>query len=85
MLTNLITADYCDPNLCPSGRIHIACNHTGTFNVSCPPDRALVNFSDAEVLLILDTHNSLRNKIASGNESGFNSAAKMSKLVKSKI
>jgi hypothetical protein len=42
----------------------------------------MVTISNYEIEQILDLHNTLRNKIASGSEKGFKSAAKMPMLVR---
>ncbi|KAG5683171.1 hypothetical protein PVAND_012468 [Polypedilum vanderplanki] len=69
--------NYCDPNLCPKGTNHIACNNVGNFYATCPSDRTMIAFSNADIQLILDTHNTLRNRIAIGGEPGFKSASRM--------
>lgn len=76
--------DYCDLNLCSNGLKHIACNHSGSFAPTCPADKTMINFSNYEIQQILDIHNTMRNKIASGGESkgGFKPASKMSMMVK---
>lgn len=73
--------DWCDPKLCPAGINHIACNNSGNFSSSCPPDRTLVPLLDDDIKLILDTHNGLRNKIANGSQPGFLPAKRMATMV----
>jgi hypothetical protein len=72
--------EYCDKSLCPKGN-HIACGHIGAFSPSCPPDRRMVALRSADRNLILDVHNSQRNRIAGGGEFGFESAANMNEIV----
>jgi hypothetical protein len=73
--------NYCEPSLCQTGAKHIGCNHAGRFDAACPADSALIAFANAEIQQILDTHNTLRNRIAVGAEVGFKSASKMIMLV----
>ena len=82
--TTLKVTDYCNPNLCSAGRTHIACGNSGDFSLSCPADRQLVNFTQNDIQVILNAHNTLRNKIASGAQPGFNQAARMATMVKLK-
>ena len=56
------SSKYC--NLCVN---HIACGNSGNFASTCPADRKLVVLSESDMNNILKAHNSLRNKIASGN------------------
>jgi hypothetical protein len=44
----------------------------------------MVALSNEDMALILDLHNTLRNRIASGSENRFKSAAKMSVMVRKK-
>lgn len=83
LIKSAFAVDYCDPNLCSNGLKHIACNNSGNFAPTCPADKTLVNFSNYEIQQILDIHNTMRNKIASGGESskGFKPASKMSLMV----
>jgi hypothetical protein len=74
--------DYCDSKLCPGGAKHIACGNSGNFASSCPPDRQLVSLSKSDIQLFLKSHNKLRNKIASGQEAGFNPAVRMATMVR---
>ena len=59
---------FCDPSLCRSGNQHVACGHSGDFHESCPPDRHMVPLSATEIQLVLNTHNTVRNRIAGGEE-----------------
>lgn len=76
LLASVAAVDYCA--LCAD---HIACNNAGLWKAICPPDAVLADFSVAMKTAIVDKHNELRNKVASGGEPGFNTAAKMNKLV----
>lgn len=84
VLFGLVSCDkdkFCDPSLCRSGNQHIACGHSGDFHEACPEDRHIVDLSKKEIELILDTHNNVRNKIANGDEPGFNPAERMATMV----
>lgn len=78
--TTVKVTDYCNPTLCPAGSTHIACRNSGVFSPSCPADRQLVNLLQSDIQLILNVHNTFRNKIASGAEPGFNKAARMATM-----
>lgn len=81
-LTGLtLSADYCDPLLCQTGRLHIGCNATDTFGDACPPNTVVVPVDDKLRDMILDLHNSLRSELASGKMEGFESAERMAVLV----
>lgn len=73
--------NYCDPKLCPAGVKHIACEHSGSFSPSCPSDKRIAAISEANQELIVDVHNTLRNRIANGDQSGFPSARRMATMV----
>ena len=78
----LVSAEnYCDPKLCPAGVKHIACGNSGNFSPSCPSDKRIAAISGAYQELIVDVHNTLRNKIANGDQSGFPSASRMATMV----
>lgn len=72
--------NYCLTPLC-SGLKHIACDNSGDFDPSCPSDRKFLDLYEEHRQLILDEHNKLRNKIASGQEIGFKTASMMSTMV----
>lgn len=75
--------NYCgQPELCKlTGFQHITCDATGDLLPSCPPDARVVELSDENIQQILEKHNFYRNKIAGGDEPGFNPAARMSAMV----
>lgn len=74
---------YCAKDLCPSGyQPHIACGNSGNFSSTCPSDRQLLVLTKDNIYKILESHNSFRNIVASGKQSGLNSAAKMKTLVR---
>lgn len=75
------SVNYCDPKLCSSGVKNIACDNDGAFSSSCPADRKLITLSQADIQSIVYNHNTLRNKIASGNQAGFNQAKRMTSMV----
>ncbi|XP_032581966.1 antigen 5 like allergen Cul n 1 [Drosophila sechellia] len=68
--------NYCDPELCPSGR-HVACQNSGRFVSGCSGEFVQVN---AHIPLILQLHNERRNLIAGGGVSGFPSAGQMATM-----
>lgn len=82
MIQIVFCANYCDQKLCSKGKQHIGCKHNGKFASSCPADKKMVKISSYEIEQILELHNTLRNKIASGSEKGFKSATNMPMLVK---
>jgi hypothetical protein len=77
----MVAADYCDSNLCCNNAKHIACGHTQEFDVGCPKDKRIEKLAQEHIDLILNTHNKLRNKIASGKLSGFKAASRMATMV----
>jgi hypothetical protein len=82
ILIGLVTANkYCDPKLCSNNQQHIACGNSGAFYPTCPANKELVEMSEANIQLILNNHNLYRNKIASGDETGFLPAARMATMV----
>jgi len=72
-------ADFCDPRLCERSEHHVACNHD-KFSSFCPQNARLIEFSDAEKKLILLQHNSLRNKVASGQHELYRPARRMASM-----
>jgi hypothetical protein len=68
--------DYC--SLCKN---HIACNNNELFWSNCSSNAQIIPLTEKNIEAILDGHNKLRNKIAGGEEKGFNSASKMMTLV----
>jgi hypothetical protein len=82
MVITVTAEDYCgiQKESC-KGRRHIACNHIGYWAITCPRERTLVPFNIIHKAKIVDLHNSLRSKIASGGENGFKPAARMATMV----
>jgi hypothetical protein len=76
--------NYCLTSLC-SGLKHIACGNSGDFDSACPSDRKFLDLYEEHRQLILDEHNKLRNKIASGQEIGFSPASMMTTMVNLRI
>ncbi|XP_034654394.1 antigen 5 like allergen Cul n 1 isoform X2 [Drosophila subobscura] len=68
--------NYCDPELCPSGR-HVACQNSGRFVSGCSGEFVPI---DPQIPLILQLHNERRNQIAGGGLSGFPSAVHMATM-----
>lgn len=77
--------DYCAPALCPYNGPHVACGHSGAFDSSCPADGQLAALSEADIKTILKIHNEYRNKIAIGNEAGFEPATRMATMVSNNL
>ncbi|XP_029713402.2 antigen 5 like allergen Cul n 1 [Aedes albopictus] len=73
------TPDYCRAGLCPVGTQHIACNGSNRFGKSCSRPM-LVKMTPKYVNLILNYHNSKRNRLACGAMRRFASASSMQKL-----
>jgi Cysteine-rich secretory protein family len=84
-LSGIAFADYCDKDLCtvppnPPTLPHIACGATGLPGPACPSDAENIEIDDEMKKYILDMHNNLRNKIASGNQPGFKPAKVMATM-----
>lgn len=76
--------NYCSHDLCSlTGYKHITCTATGDLSPSCSSNAQIIDLTDADKQKLLDLHNQYRNKIANGNEPGFQSAAKMATMVSS--
>lgn len=78
------TSDYCAPALCEIfNGTHVlqmkntACGNNGSFGASCGPNPKLLYMSDRRRQLLLDMHNLVRNKVASGEVPGYKSATQM--------
>uniref|UniRef100_A0AAG5DWF2 SCP domain-containing protein n=1 Tax=Anopheles atroparvus TaxID=41427 RepID=A0AAG5DWF2_ANOAO len=82
---------YCKPQLCLRynrfgdlvAKKHVACGFNGSFADACPPGRMILR-TDAELRkLILDLHNEVRDRLASGaeREAEFAPASRMPTLV----
>jgi hypothetical protein len=82
MALGVTAEDYCaiQSQSC-AGRHHIGCNNAGYWGTYCPPVRELVTLTQTQKNQIVNLHNSLRNKIASGQQSGFKPAARMATMV----
>ncbi|CAG9802164.1 unnamed protein product [Chironomus riparius] len=76
-----LATDYCDPKICtnkPNPTFpHIGCGASGKLASTCPSDGEYIELTDEHKKIILEEHNKLRNKIANGEESGFEPAKKM--------
>ncbi|SPP72729.1 antigen 5 like allergen Cul n 1 [Drosophila guanche] len=71
---------WCDPQLCPEGKVHIACNNNGKFHESCSKDATMVNLKPHRALILAE-HNKRRNFIASGSLPGYYPATRMATMV----
>ncbi|EAT44207.1 AAEL004407-PB [Aedes aegypti] len=74
------TTDYCRAGLCPRGTHHIACNGNNKFGKDCSSRPMLIKMTPKYVNLILNYHNSKRNRLACGSMRRFASATSMQKL-----
>lgn len=74
--------DYCDPVLCSKGKKHIACKHTGAFDLNCPANKTLIELTEDNKEYILDVHNKYRNSIALGAVDGYEPATRMTTMVR---
>jgi len=71
---------YCQPDLCPSNKKHIACINKGNFGQSCTSDARVIELDDYQKRLILHMHNQYRSTIAEGRTPGFPPAVRMGPL-----
>ncbi|XP_053691269.1 venom allergen 3 homolog [Sabethes cyaneus] len=60
--------DYCSPTLCAAGLTHIACNGLTTLASTCGAGANEVTLDSSLKTLILELHNQIRSKIATGNQ-----------------
>lgn len=74
--------NYCNSNLCPAGKKHIACGNSGTWSPACSSDRKMLQLSDSNINDILDQHNQKRNSIANGQVDGYPTADRMATMVR---
>ncbi|ALC49290.1 CG9400 [Drosophila busckii] len=78
------STDYCEPSLCEiyNGTHllhvpHIACGNNGSFGAACGPQPKLLYMSPRRQQLLLDMHNLVRHKVASGEVIGYKPATHM--------
>lgn len=69
--------DLCRP---PSQHISCGASETG-LSPTCERGTREIELTSQQIEQILKTHNEVRNKIASGNEPGYKSAARMTTMV----
>lgn len=75
--------DYCNHGLCGDSIFeHITCEATGTLLPTCPDDARAIGITPVNIKQILELHNEVRNKIASGHQPGFQPAARMATVVR---
>ncbi|XP_055604859.1 antigen 5 like allergen Cul n 1-like [Uranotaenia lowii] len=63
--SSLQDPNFCDPALCADGETHVACKANPGFG---KPSGKTIPLDSAKQLLIVKTHNELRNKIATGKQ-----------------
>lgn len=81
-LSSSAIVDYCNQGLCGDSIFeHITCEATGTLLPSCPDDARATSLTHVNIKQILELHNELRNKIASGHQPGFLHANRMTTMV----
>lgn len=85
-ITELVLAQvvsYCGRSLCKGTEYeHITCSATGDLLQSCSEDARAVTLTDENIQQILTLHNQYRNKLASGKEPGYSTAARMTTMVR---
>ncbi|EDV34125.1 uncharacterized protein Dana_GF21134 [Drosophila ananassae] len=72
--------NYCVRGLCPKGTSHIACNNKGTFGSSCPANATIIPLAQKDKDFVIQAHNSLRSKWASGQGRIQRTACKMASM-----
>ncbi|XP_055633839.1 uncharacterized protein LOC129774168 [Toxorhynchites rutilus septentrionalis] len=72
-------ADYCNKALCKKDK-HVACNGLTSLSPSCGAKAEMVVLDDKLKTLIVDKHNQLRSKIASGKQAPYPQAARMATM-----
>ncbi|KAM7350295.1 venom allergen-1-like [Cochliomyia hominivorax] len=68
--------DYCSSSICNNVK-HIACDHNGQFDASCPADAKMVTITDDLKKVVVDAHNEKRNYLAGGGDTRFKPACRM--------
>ncbi|XP_014093978.2 antigen 5 like allergen Cul n 1 [Bactrocera oleae] len=71
---------WCDPELCPNRKQHIACGHDGRFTAACPDDAVMIDLRSYKKE-ILHEHNKRRNFVALGQLPGYYPASRMATMV----
>ncbi|XP_055602434.1 antigen 5 like allergen Cul n 1-like [Uranotaenia lowii] len=61
-------SDYCQKSLCSENERHVACNGPTKMAPACGSNAKEILMDDGKKSLILDLHNKLRSKIASGKQ-----------------
>ncbi|XP_013107513.1 antigen 5 like allergen Cul n 1-like [Stomoxys calcitrans] len=74
-----IASEYCSSSLCSSGS-HIACDHSGDFDSSCPSDAAMVEIDSSLKDAIIKYHNEKRNLVAGGEAANHDAACRMATM-----
>lgn len=79
-------SSYCDPELCKTFNghsfeqtSHVACGNNGSFAGRCQSPE-LMQMTDRRKNLILDLHNTVRNRVAKGSLKGYKQAESMNML-----
>ncbi|XP_037814055.1 antigen 5 like allergen Cul n 1-like [Lucilia sericata] len=76
---SLSQTNYCKANLCKKGK-HIACNNNGKFAGACAKNAKIIRITPKLQRKIVQKHNSLRNRVASGKVNGLKGAVRMATI-----
>ncbi|XP_055842610.1 antigen 5 like allergen Cul n 1-like [Episyrphus balteatus] len=71
--------NYCDKALCGNAK-HISCNATGKFSDICKKTAKLATFTADDKKAIVKGHNALRNDLASGKITGYDTCPRMATM-----
>ncbi|XP_030377498.1 venom allergen 5 [Scaptodrosophila lebanonensis] len=80
LLAPSVAWNYCSEHWCKEARSHIACNNNGSYGRSCSKEAELRPLNVQLRNFILHKINFYRNKVASGNFSGFAAAHRMASV-----
>ncbi|XP_062134582.1 antigen 5 like allergen Cul n 1 [Drosophila sulfurigaster albostrigata] len=73
------TTNYCQTDLCPLLKKHIACRNNGELSRLCPPNAQLLNISEYQQLILMQ-HNEQRHLLAAGKVPNLPQPDKMATL-----
>lgn len=74
---------YCQKSLCviDHGATHVACTDNSGFDSTCPDGATQVTLDSTLKNLLLNLHNTVRNNLALGNVTKFDTADRMIEMV----